>query len=237
MESAEKCSGLFRPGAVYCNNTWKEPAGVCMRIEEVKQSQRKQGRFLVKLEDGEILRVTEEELLRFGLRPGMELEEGTLEALRVSARTSSVKAQAAGIIGSRALSKRELTRRLVRRGSEESDAQAAADWLEDIGAVDDAAYAAALARHYGQKGYGPARVREELRRRGVDRKLWDSALEELPDPAEILDRLIQKKCRGELSDPREKKRVSDALLRRGFSWSEVRSAMGRYAEMEEDGYD
>ena len=77
----------------------------------------------------------------------------------------------------------------------------------------------------------------QMYRRGVDRELWDSALEELPDPAEILDRLIQKKCRGELSDPREKKRVSDALLRRGFSWSEVRSAMGRYAEMEEDGYD
>lgn len=161
----------------------------------------------------------------------------TLEALQASVRTSSAKAAAANIIGSRALSKKELTRRLVKKGNEEADAQAAADWLEDIGAVDDAAYAAALARHYGQKGYGPARVREELRRRGVSRELWDSALEELPDPAEILDRLIQKKCRGELSDPREKKRISDALLRRGFSWSEVRSAMGRYAEMGEDGYD
>lgn len=208
-----------------------------MRIEELKPSQRKRGRFLVKLEDGDILRVTEEELLRFGLRAGMELDGGTLEALRASAKTSSVKAQAAGIIGARALSKRELTRRLVRKGSEESDAQAAADWLEDIGAVDDAAYAAALVRHYGQKGYGPARVREELRRRGVDRALWDGALEELPDSGEILDRLIQKKCRGELSDPREKKRVSDALLRRGFAWSDVKAAMGRYGDMSEDGYD
>lgn len=208
-----------------------------MRIEELKPSRRKQGRFLVKLEDGSILRITEEELLRFRLRPGIDLDGETLEALQASVRTSSAKAAAANIIGSRALSKKELTRRLVKKGNEEADAQAAADWLEDIGAVDDAAYAAALARHYGQKGYGPARVREELRRRGVDRELWDSALEELPDPAEILDRLIQKKCRGELSGPREKKRVSDALLRRGFSWSEVRSAMGRYAEMGEDGYD
>ena len=208
-----------------------------MRIASVKPSQRKKGRFLVEMEDGGILRVTEEELLRFSLREGMELDSGELEALEASAKASAARTAAANIIGSRPLSKRELTRRLVRRGSEESDAQAAADWLEDIGAVDDAAYAAALARHYGQKGYGPARVREELRRRGVDRELWDSALEELPDPAEILDRLIQKKCRGELSGPREKKRVSDALLRRGFSWSEVRSAMGRYAEMGEDGYD
>ena len=49
-----------------------------MRIAELKKSERKKGRLLVKLEDGDILRVTEEELLRFGLRPGMELEEGTL---------------------------------------------------------------------------------------------------------------------------------------------------------------
>lgn len=208
-----------------------------MRIEELKKSQRGRDRFLVKLEDGDVLRVTEEELLRFHLRAGMDLDETALEALRASARASSAKAQAASIIGSRALSKRELTRRLVKKGSEEDDARAAADWLEDIGAVDDAAYAAALARHYGGKGYGPARVREELRRRGVDRELWNQALEELPDPAETLDKLIQKRCRGDLSDPGERRRTADALLRRGFGWSEVKEAMGRYAEMWEDGYD
>ena len=166
-----------------------------------------------------------------------KLDEETAEALQASARASAARAAAASIIGSRALSKQELTRRLVKKGNEASDAQAAADWLEDIGAVDDAGYAAALARHYGGKGYGPARVREELRRRGVDRSLWDEALEELPEAAEVLDQLIRKKCRGELSDPREKKRVSDALLRRGFAWSDVKAAMGRYTEMLEDTYD
>ncbi len=204
-----------------------------MRIEEVKRSERRKGRFLVKLEDGDILRVTEEELLRFGLRAGMELDEEQLAALRVSARASSAKAQAANIIGSRALSKHDLEKRLMKKGADEADAKAAADWLEDIGAVDDASYAAALARHYGERGYGPARVREELRRRGVPRELWDAALEELPDSGEVLDALIQKRCKGDLSDPKERKRTCDALLRRGFSWGEVRSAMGRYAEMEE----
>ncbi len=205
-----------------------------MRIDELKESQRKKGWFLVKLENGEILRVTEEEILRFALRPGMELDGAALEALRSSAKTSSARVAAANIIGSRALSKKELTRRLVKKGSEEADAQAAADWLEDIGAVNDASYAAALVRHYGGKGYGPARVREELRRRGVDRELWDEAMEELPEASEILDKLIRKRCKGDLTDPRERKRTSDALLRRGFSWSEVKAAMGRYAEMPED---
>ena len=206
-----------------------------MRIEEVKKSERKKGRFLVRLENGDILRVTEEELLKFGLRAGLELEGETLEAVRASVKKSSAKAAAANMIGSRALSKKELTKRLIQKGNDEEDAQAAVEWLEDIGAVDDAGYAAALVRHYGGKGYGPARVKEELRRRGVDRELWDEALEEMPEAAEILDQLIQKKCKGDLSDPREKKRVSDALMRRGFGWGDVKAAMERYAEMMEDG--
>ena len=202
-----------------------------MRIKEVKPSQRKKGRFLVILEDGDILRITEEELLRFGLRSGEELEEETLEALRSSAKTSQVKAQAAGMIGRRALSKSELQRRLIRGGAAEADAQAAADWLEDIGAVDDPAYAAAVVRDYGRRGYGPARIREELRRRGVPRELWEVTLEELPDSEDILDDLIRKRCRGDLSDPREVKRLSDGLLRRGFSWSQVKEALSRYTEL------
>lgn len=205
-----------------------------MRIVEIKRSERKKGWFLVKLENQDILRVTEEEVLRFGLRAGLELTPEITGALESSVKTSRAKAQAANIIGSRALSKRELTKRLVQKGNETADAQTAADWLEEIGAVNDENYAAALVRHYGGKGYGPARVREELRRRGVDRELWDEAMLEMPDAQEILDQLIQKKCRGDLSDPKEKKRVSDMLLRRGFAWSDVRSAMSRYAEMLED---
>jgi len=100
--------------------------------------------------------------------------------------------------------------------------------------VDDAAYAAAIVRDYGRRGYGPARVREELRHRGVPRELWDKALEEMPESSDILDALIRKKCRGDLSDPKEIKRISDGLLRRGFSWEEVKAALSRYAEIPED---
>ncbi len=205
-----------------------------MEIMEVKPSQRKKGRFLVKLEDGNILRVTEEEVLRFSLAAGMELDDESLEALDESAQKSAVRAAAASMIGSRPLSKKELTRRLVRKGADEEDAGEAADWLEDIGAVNDREYAAMLVRHYAGKGYGRARIREEMYRRGVDRELWDQALEELPDQSETLDRLIQKKCRGDLSDRREVRRVSDSLLRRGFSWSEVKDALRRYTELQED---
>ena len=78
------------------------------------------------------------------------------------------------------------------------------------------------------------RLLEELRRRGVPRKLWEDAVAELPDSGEALDALIQKRRRGDLTDPKERRRICDALLRRGFSWSQVKAAMARYTEMEED---
>ena len=205
-----------------------------MRIEEIKRSERKKDRILVKLDSGDLLRITEEELLRFGLRTGMELSGEQIGALKSAAKATTARVTAANMIGRRALSRKELERRLVRKGADEADAEAAADWLEDIGAVDDTAYAAAIARDYGRRGYGEARVREELRRRGVPRELWEDALAEMPDSGAVLDALIQKKCAGELTDPKEIRRVSDSLLRRGFSWSQVRSAVSRYAQLLEE---
>ena len=205
-----------------------------MRVESLKPSQRKKGRFLLTLEDGTLLRLTEDELLRFHLREGQELDSEMLEQLKRSAAASNTKVQAANMIASCPLSRRELQKRLVRKGNDASDAEETVDWLERIGAVNDEAYARSLVRHYASRGYGPARIREEMHRRGVPKELWDDALSELPDSGDTLDALIEKKCRGDLSDPRERKRLCDALLRRGFSWSEVRAAMGRYTELPEE---
>lgn len=205
-----------------------------MKLESMKPSERKKGRFLLTLEDGTTLRVTENEVLRFSLCSGMELSEEILAALQKSAAASAVRVRAANMVAARPLSRKELKTRLVRRGSDEEDAEEAVSWLAQLGAVDDEAYAASLVRHYTAKGYGLARIREELHRHGIPRELWDRALEECTDSSDTLDALIQRKCRGSLEDPKERKRVCDFLLRRGFSWSEVKAAMNRYTEILED---
>ena len=205
-----------------------------MRIDRIQPSRRKKGRVLVFLEDGAVLKITEQELLDFGLRPGDDLDEGTLERLKDAAGVSDVKTTAADLIGRRAMSRAELERKLREKGASESDARYAGEWLEAIGAINDADYAALLARHCGQLGYGPARVREKLREKGVPKELWDDALEELPDPAEAIDAFLRAKIRGEL-DQREKKRLSDALLRRGFAWPDVKAGLNRLgAELYEE---
>ena len=201
-----------------------------MRIERIEASRHKRGRVLVFLEDGACLKITEQELLDFGLRAGDELDETTLARLKEAAGVSNVKATAPDLIGKRAMSRRNLERKLKEKGASEADARYAAEWLEAIGAINDAEYAALLARHCADLGYGPARVREKLYEKGVPRELWDDALDQLPDPSAAIDRFLESKLRGRLPEEKEKKRLTDALLRRGYAWGDVKSAWNRMGE-------
>ncbi len=206
-----------------------------MKIEKIEKSKHKQGRVLVHLEGGDLLRITEDELLHFDLYTGLDIEPETVIKLKQCAARSETRARAANMIAARPLSRRELEKRLRDKGAADTDASAAADWLEDIGALDDLAYAKAIVRHYGSGGYGEARLRDELRRRGVARELWDEALEEAPEPVESIACVIQAKTRGRTPDERERKKLSDLLLRRGFAWRDVKAALRALgAEIEED---
>ena len=198
-----------------------------MTIERIEASRHKKGRVLVFLEDGACLRITEQELLDFGLRSGDELDDKTLQKLKEAAGVSNVKATAADLIGKRAMSRRDLERKLQEKGASQAEARYAAEWLEAIGAINDADYAAILVRHCAGLGYGPARIREKLREKGVPRELWDDALDTLPDSAGQIDAFLERKLRGRVPDQREKKRLCDALLRRGFSWGDIRAAWSR----------
>ena len=198
-----------------------------MRIERIEVSRHKRGRVLVFLEGGALLKVTEQELLDFGLRKGDVLDEETLERLKKASGVSDTKATAADLIGRKAMSRRDLERKLREKGANEAEARYAAEWLEAIGAIDDAAYAAALVRHCGDKGYGPAKTKEKLYEKGVPRELWEDALEELPGNEEQIEKFLTAKLRGEYPDEKEKKRLIDALLRRGFPWGDIKRVFGR----------
>jgi len=204
-----------------------------MRIEKIEKSKHKQERVLVYLEGGDLLRITESELLRFGLYRGLDIAPETVVELKRCGASSEARVQAANIISSRPLSKSELRRRLVKKGAQEEDADGAVEYLERIGAVDDAAYAQLIVRHYSAQGYGEARIRDELFRRGVPREMWDGALQTAPDAQELIEKYALSKMKGKTLDSKGYKRLCDALLRRGFRWGDVKAVMTRLgAEMD-----
>lgn len=137
------------------------------------------------------------------------------------------KARALKILERRDVSRKMLFDKLTEKGVADADAEEVADWLCGLGVVNDERFAGLVVRHYAAKGYGERRIREELYRRGIDRELRDAALEELTGSDERLDRLLGAKLRGDAS-PENLQRTQNYLLRRGYSWEDIREATERY---------
>lgn len=148
---------------------------------------------------------------------------------------SRAKLKAIKILGSRMLSSNEMEKRLTRKGESEESARDTVKWLEDIGAVNDAEYASSIVSHYIAKGYGSARVRDELFKRGIPRELWDDAIASLEEDEanEAALCYIEKKLKGSRSKD-DLRRVTEALCRRGFSYEEARRTVSRYLEAAQD---
>ena len=138
------------------------------------------------------------------------------------------------LLEKRDYSRKMLLDKLTEKGVSEEEAAQVCDWLCDIGAVNDERYAELVVRHYAAKGYGERRLREELYRRGIARELWEAAMAELPETDDAVYRLLAQKLRGTEHAREDLQRAQNALLRRGYSWEEIRGAMERYLSENED---
>lgn len=73
--------------------------------------------------------------------------------------------------------------------------------------------------------YGIGRIKQELMRRGIDRTLAEEAAERLDkDDLNRIILLLQTKYRGNLGDEKGILRTKNALLRLGYSYSDIRAA-------------
>ncbi len=201
-----------------------------MKILGLKPSQRVQGRWLVQLEDGTLLRVGENEVLAFSLYQGRELDEEERQRLLDSARKNGLKEKALNLLTGKPMSRRELERKLEQWEATEEESAAICDRMEELGFLNDEAYAQTVVRHYSAKGYGERKLRDELYRRGVPREHWEQALEQARDPEEAIRAFVEKKLAGKAGDPKELKKVSDALIRRGYRWQEISPVLDRWRQ-------
>jgi regulatory protein len=148
------------------------------------------------------------------------------------AALTKTQQRALNILGSRMLSRGLMEKRLRELGETEEDASGAAGWLARIGLIDDEEFARELVRSFARRGYGANRMRAELQKRLVPRELWDSALAEI-EPEDVIssaETYISNKLRGAAPDRDDKRRVSAALARRGFTWDDINSAWAAYGE-------
>lgn len=205
-----------------------------MKISKLEPSKRKKGRFLLHMEDGNLLRVGEHEVVSFSLYSGMELDEETQAELLASAQKSSWKATGVNLVATKPMSRKEVIEKLVKKEASQEEGEEVADYLENLGLINDQEYAKIVVRHYSGKGYGQYKLTDELYRRGVPKSMWDEALEFAETSDDAIDQFVQRKLKGNRPDQKELKRLSDALARRGYKWQEISAALSRYDDQLND---
>lgn len=132
--------------------------------------------------------------------------------------------RALGMLVRREYSQRELRTRLERAGCDEAESASAIGKLQQQHYQDDQRFGAMLVRTRVAQGYGPARIRAELRTHG----LADAAIKALLDGAEVTwvelaAAQLRKKYGGRpAADHAERGKRAAFLLRRGFASETVR---------------
>ncbi|MCE5234009.1 MAG: regulatory protein RecX [Mizugakiibacter sp.] len=132
--------------------------------------------------------------------------------------------RALGWLARREQSRRELRARLDRSGYDEAEAEAALDRLGRAQYQSDERFAEMLVRTRVSQGYGPLRIRAELRTHAIA----EPAIRELlaqadADWAALALQLLRRRYGRAAGDRAERDRRAQFLLRRGFDAATVRA--------------
>lgn len=164
-------------------------------------------------------------------KPGDFLTPEELEDLVERSDARRAREKAMYLLEHRSHSKRELTEKVTRSGASREAAQAAADRLEELGLLDDSAYARDLARELVEhKRYGLRRVRQELARKGISRELAEEILapygEDEDSFRENISLVLERRYPQWREDEKTCRRAVAALQRLGYSYDQIRETMG-----------
>jgi len=191
--------------------------------------------------------------------PGVALDVGPDEAATVDGEPGSLEggsaeeageasgggaeleeAKAAGLrlLAVRARSVAELSRRLSRKGYGADIVSAALSDLEDVGLLDDTAFAEQWAEERVRlRPVGPRRLRDELRAKGVPRSIVEATVErtyaEHPE-VDLATKALLKRTRGRSIESSQTGRLQSFLLRRGFGYDAIARALERAGSGRDD---
>lgn len=199
-----------------------------MKIERISAEADRVGRYLVRFEDGSSIRLYRQTVEDYGLYAGTELTDKQLSCLKEDAAATSAKMRAVRIIAASNVSKKDLQQRLVQKGESPEQAQQAVTWLEELNLVDDAATARQIVSRCIAKGYGPARAKQALYEKKIPKQYWEAALENYPSQQAYILSFLRSHLK-EGADEREVRRATEALLRRGHSYGDIRTALDMMA--------
>lgn len=172
-----------------------------------------------------------------GYSDGDEVNDDDIRNLKEIVGGRLAYAAAVRILTLRANSEHELREKLLKKYPPEA-CDDAIERCRELGFVDDEDFAGRYALElYEKKHYGADRIKAELKLKGIAGELISNAVEGLDiDPVSCIIEIIGKKYSGCLSDEKGLRRIYAGCQRLGYSYYDIKKAVGQMNGENENEY-
>lgn len=190
--------------------------------------------FRLEFSDGEVCFINAETAADFHLKEGMNVPDGAREEIKAADELRKARERALYLLDYRDYSFVELYKKLEQNYSDETCLKVL-ERLAELGLINDERYAKRLAEKYVvTKKLGFYRARQEMLLKGLDRELVEEVLEPYEEDAlERLSELVEKKYAGRITDRNSLQKVKNALVRQGYSYSDINAVLDGYDDFDE----
>ncbi|MDR1638377.1 MAG: recombination regulator RecX [Clostridiales bacterium] len=191
-----------------------------MTITDLRKSVRVPNRWQVFIDGDYAFSLSEVDLLYHKLTVDLEISEERFKNLKSEVVLVEARDRAARFLGGRARTRVELERKLEEIGYPADISEQVLAQMERIGYLDDMNCCKEHIRVRFDAGFGESRIKWELEQKGADPALVEKALEEsgYSEEEAVLKALAPKirKRSVDLLEQKDRKKLFDYLLRRGF---------------------
>ncbi len=159
---------------------------------------------------------------------GTDISDAEWEELLRKINLRKALNKCADLLSRRDHSVKELKTKLLKTVDEASADKAIEKFIE-YGYLDDEKFAFAYAEHlFSGKKYSAVRVRQELYAKGISTEIIQNVIEaNCVDPVDSITEIINKSYLRKLREENGRDKVIAALARRGFSYSDIKSALNK----------
>ena len=185
----------------------------------------------VSLSNGEKFLLDKDVCAEQSLMSDMEIDPDFLEELKYPSDYVRAKSRALWYLDRMDYSEKALYEKLVLKGFDKKASSAVVAKLVELGLLNDRRYAEHLAVKLAEQGNSNRATLQKMLLKGVAYDLAKEVLSETEtDEVSKILALIEKKYLGKLQDPDNFQKVYAALVRRGFSYGDVKTALKKYKE-------
>ena len=197
-------------------------------MKVVNLQQKRKSLTAIVFDDGSELLVDSEIALIENITIGSEIEN--IEKIIYKSDFKRAKSRALWYLSRGDLSEKSLFEKLVRGGFSETASRDAVERMKELGLVNDYMYAKRLADYLSNTGISNREIQFKLTQKGIDRDIARELSKSENDEIDKIKYLIEHKYKNKLDGESNIQKVFAALVRKGFSYSDVKAALRDYSE-------